>query len=254
MTIKPRHVLCVLGNWDDFSSVQSIVDKVSPEFALDLEYSQLEPDKRMKEAFKASLNRNNPTIGGEELRTIGSHSAVAYILSPAIKKTEAESISATALLLVAELLKAGGVAAKSESAGLAHGRDRWLELAKQYKKASKAGDAHTASATLYWAWVQRAIHDEDTATLYSVGMHLLGHRDVEVDDDLKVSDAVRWIDLMGLYLVADKPKRALRTGEGFRLGDQGPRRVIELDDCLRYAEDDFFFNPYGYVQLVDEDD
>jgi hypothetical protein len=56
---------------------------------------------------------------------------------------------------------------------------------------------------------------------------------------------------MGLYLVADKPKRALRAGEGFRLCDSGPRRIIELDNCLRYAEDDFFFNPYGYIRLFE---
>jgi len=183
-----------------------MIDSVSLEFTLDLDYSQLEPDTRMKAAFKASLDRNNPTIMGDEWRAIDSHSAVAYILSPPIKKAESESISAMALLLVAELLNSGGVAAKSESAGLAHGRERWLELALQYRKAIKDGDAHAASAALYRAWVQRAIHDEDTSSLYSVGMHLLGHRDVEVDDDLKVTDAVKWIDLMGLYLVADNER------------------------------------------------
>lgn len=251
MTIQPRHVICMLGLWDDFSSVQSIVDSVSPAFTLDLEYSQLEPDARMKDAFKASLDRNNPTIHGADWRKIDSHSAVAYILSPPIAKTKAESISAITLLLVAELLENGGVAAKSESAGLAHGRDRWLELANRYRKAIRDGDAHSASAALYWAWVQRAIHDEDTNSLYSVGLHLLGHPDVEVDDDLEVPDAVKWIDLMGLYLVADKPKRALREGEGFRMSDSGPRRTIERDDCHRYAEDDFFFNPYGYLRLLE---
>ncbi len=253
MSIQPRHVICLLGQWDDFSPVQSIVDSVSPGFALDLEYSQLEPDNRMKDAFEASLDHNNPTIHDAEWRAIDSHSAVAYILSPPIKKAESESISATALLLVAELLKAGGVAAKSESAGLAHGRERWLELASEYRHAIKDGDAHAASAALYRAWVQRAIHDEDTSSLYSVGMHLLGQRDVEVDDDLEVSDAVKWIDLMGLYLVADKPKRVMKNGEGFRLSDSGPRRIIELNDCHRYAEDDFFFNPFGYIRLVNDD-
>ncbi len=206
----------------------------------------------MKDAFKASLDLNNPTIHGSEWRTIDSHSAVAYVLSPPIREADSESISATALLLVAELLNKGGVAAKSESAGLAHGRDRWRELARQYHKAIQEGDEHSASTALYRAWVQRAILDEDTGSLYSVGMHLLGHRDVEIDDDLDVPDAVKWIDLMGLYLVADKPNRALRNGQGFRLSDNGPRRIIEMDDCQRYAEDDFFFNPYGYVRLVED--
>lgn len=251
MKVQPRHVVCVLGQWRDFASVHAIVEKVSPSFRLDLEYSQLQPDERMKDAFKASLDQNRPTILGDEWHAIGSHSAVVYVLSPPIKKAEAESISATALLLVAELLKAGGVAAKSESAGLAHGREHWLALARQYEKAIEEGDAFSASASLYGAWVQRAIHDADTNSLYSVGMHLLGHRDVELDDGLEVSAAVNWIDLMGLYMVADKPRRELRDGEGFRLSEQGPRRLIELNDCQRYAEDDFFFNPYGYIRLVE---
>jgi hypothetical protein len=111
---------------------------------------------------------------------------------------------------------------------------------------------HTASATLYWSWVQRAIHDKDSASLYSIGMHLLGHRDVELKDYIEVADAVRWIDLMGLYLVADRPKRTLRSGDGFRLRHEGPRRIIELGDCVRYAQDEFFFNPYGHFKLVDK--
>lgn len=251
MTIHPRHVLCVLGHWTDFSPVQSIVSSIDAGFTLDLEYSQLESDDRMEVAFKASLDRNHPTIRGQEWQEIKSHSAVAYILSPPIEKSEAESISATALLMVEALLKEGGVAAKSESAGLAHGRDHWLDLAKEYTKAIEVGDLHTASATLYSAWVQRAIHDEDSGAFYSVGMHLLGHRDVELDNDIDIDDAVDWIDLMGLYLVADKPKRELLDGEGFRLCHEGPRRIIELGDCMRYAEDDFFYNPYGYIRLID---
>lgn len=253
MSVQPRSVICVLGRWDSFAPVQSIVDNVSPGFTLDLDYSQLEPDERMKDAFKASLDRSHPTIYGGEWRTMDSHTSVAYVLSPPMKKSESESISATALLLIAELLKKGGVAAKSESAGLAHGRDHWLELARRYRKATKDGDAHAASATLYRAWVQRVVHDEDTNSFYSVGMHLLGHRDAEVDDDLEIPEAVKWIDLMGLYLVADKPKRALRNGEGFRFSPSEPRRIIELVDCNRYAEDDFFFNPYGYVRLIKDD-
>lgn len=253
MSIQPRSVVCVLGHWDSFDLVQSIIDSVSPGFELDLEYSQLEPDKRMKDAFKASLDGNHPTIHGAEWRMIDLHSSVAYILSPPIKKTKSESILAAALLLVAELLKSGGVAAKSESSGLAHGREYWLELARHYLNAMKKGDAHAASAALYRAWVQRVIHDEETKSFYSIGMHLLGHRDVEIDDDLDISDAVKWIDLMGLYLVVDKPKRSLRNGEGFRLSDCEPRRIMELHHCERYAEDDFFFNPYGYVRLVKDE-
>lgn len=251
MDVLPRHVLCVLGNWTSFATVESIIASVAPGFTLDIEYSQLEPDPRMRDAFKASLDVSHPTIQQSEWRSIDAHSAVAYVLSPSIQKEDAEAISAKALLLVAELLNNGGIAVKSESAGLAHGASRWLELASQYREAIRKGDFHTASAALYRAWVQRPIHDEDTNTLYSVGMQLLGLPDVEVDDGLSFSDAVRWIDLMGLYLVADKPSRSLRNGEGFRLSESGPRRIIAIEDCYRYAEDDFFFNPYGYLRLIE---
>jgi hypothetical protein len=57
------------------------------------------------------------------------------------------------------------------------------------------------------------------------------------------------MDLLGLYLVGDRPTRRLKDGEGFRLKDAGPRQVMRLVPCQRYEEDDFFFNPYGYIRL-----
>lgn len=250
MDILPRHVICILGSWRDFSDVQAAVSACGGDFTLDKEYSQLSPDDRMSTAFEASLDRFDPTITDEDWDNIRSHTAVAYILSPPMSQPAAESISARALLLTAMLLNQGGLAAKSESAGLAHGRQRWIELGRKYSAATDQDDAHTASAMLYWAWVQRAIHDTSTATLYSVGMHLLGQRDTEIDDSLDPSTALQWIDLMGLYLVSDKPDRPVLDGEGFRLRNEGPRRTIRHEPCERYEEDEFFFNPYGYNRLV----
>ena len=85
-------------------------------------------------------------------------------------------------------------------------------------------------------------------------MHLLGRRDTEIEDSLEPSDALEWIDLMGLYLVADKPNRPINDGEGFRLRDEGPRRIIRKIPCERYEEDEFFFNPHGYHKLVPDSD
>ncbi|QEF97194.1 hypothetical protein Mal15_12320 [Stieleria maiorica] len=250
MDVLPRHVICVLGRWRDFSVVQSAVATCGDDFTLDGEYSQLVPDERMVVAFEASMDRFDPTITAEDWDNIQTHTAVAYILSPPISKAAAESISARTLLLAVTLLNQGGLAVKSESAGLAHGRKRWIELGRKYSIATERNDAHSASATLYWAWVQRAIHDTSSATLYSIGMHLLGQRDTEIDDSLAFSTALQWIDLMGLYLVADKPDRPVLDGEGFRLRNEGPRRIIRRVPCDRYEQDDFFFNPYGYNRLV----
>lgn len=57
------------------------------------------------------------------------------------------------------------------------------------------------------------------------------------------------MDLLGLYLVSDSPKRPVNDGEGFRLKDEGPRRVIRFLPCEQIEEDDFMFNPYGYIRL-----
>lgn len=118
MEILPRHVICILGPWRDFSSVHAAVSACGDDFTLDEEYSQLSPDERMVTAFEASMDRFNPTITDEDWDGIRSHSAVAYILSPPIPQSAAESISARALLLTAMLLNQDGLAAKSESMGL----------------------------------------------------------------------------------------------------------------------------------------
>jgi hypothetical protein len=89
--------------------------------------------------------------------------------------------------------------------------------------------------------------DEVEGAYYTCGLHLLGKRDIETS--LELSDALEWMDLLGLYLVADRPARPLKEGEGFRLKDDGPRRVMRFQCCERYASDEFLFNPYGYIRL-----
>jgi hypothetical protein len=250
--VIPRHVLCVLGGWRDFDSVEAVVRRVAgADFMLDRRFSQLTPDGRMVSSFEASYDQVNPSMTAEDWQAVREHAAVAYVLSPPIRKGRAADISGPALSLVAALLRDGGVAAKGESAGIAHGRARWLELAAAHARATERSDAHAAGASLYWAWVRRPLVDEDEAVFYSCGMHLLGQPDAEIESSLDVGAAVEWIDLLGLYLVADRPARPIKQGEGFRLKDPGPRRVMRLTPCERYEEDSFMFNPYGYILLTD---
>jgi hypothetical protein len=218
-------------------------------FELDREFSQLSPDDRMMTSFDASYDRVSPSMSEDDWNAVRTHRAVAYVLSPPIRKAQAADVSGRALLLTAALLRGGGGAAKGESAGIAHGRKRWLELAEEYARSRKHGDTHTEGATLYWVWVRRPIIDDDEAVYYSCGMHLLGQRDVEIEAGLDLADALEWMDLLGLYLAADRPTRPLKDGEGFRLKDEGPRRVMRFRPCKRYEEDEFKFNPYGYIRL-----
>jgi hypothetical protein len=250
-TVRPRHVLCILGHWSNFEEVERVVRQF-PGFELDRDYSQLSPDARMTTAFEASYERVTPSMTSDDWQAVREHAAVAYVLSPPMEKAESQAISTQALLLTAELLNNGGLAAKGESAGVAHGRAAWLKLAAQCDQAARAGDQHALGSSLYFAWVRRPVLHESDGTFYSCGMHLLGERDLEIASHVDASEAVQWMDLLALYLVADGPQRPIHDGDGFRLTDDGPRRILRLGPCERYQDDEFFFNPYGYVRLESE--
>jgi len=246
MTVEPRHVVCVLGTWKKFDAVERVIAEIGGDgFRLDTEYSQLEPDERMSRAFDASADRVEPSITKADEAVIAKHHAVAYILSPPLPAATAVAASTRMLAIIDALLSAGALAVKSESAGVAHGAARWRELAKRGRKK----DLLERTNALRLAFVRRPIGDDD-GTLYSCGMHLLGERDIELDASDDVQADIGWIDLLAVYLLAEKPERGVKEGEGFRREDAGERRVLRALPCKRYESDDFFYNPYGYWRLV----
>lgn len=230
-SVKPRHVLCFLGPWKSLSVVEGAVGEFGQGFTVDRDYSAVESDPRMEKAFAASADRVNPTFTAEDRARVKRHAAVAYVLSPPIEKTRALSVSTAALSLVARLIaKAGATAVKSESAGIAHGLGHWQRLA----------EAHA----LRQAWVRRPIRDGDA--LYSCGMHLLGLPDIECAGGFGEMEAVRWIDAMADSAIGGAQAPAQR----FSVDGKAPARRVRPVSCERYAEDDFFFNPHGYLRVI----
>lgn len=231
----PRHILCVLGTWSKFDSVKEIVEKVGGGFELDIECSELEPDERMQMAFEACMDRVTPTMTDEDWTAIEEHSAVAYVLSPYMTADSAKMISGKLLMILSALLENGGVAAKSESAGIAHGLAKWRQLIAAYE-AEQAEEAK--SRILYEAWVRRPIKEGDL--LYSVGMHLLGKPDIQVNDCVELK-AVKLIDSIAL--------RILSSDRLSFYDDVGGECTVQLLPCERYTSEDPNHNPYGYVHL-----
>lgn len=246
--VRPRHVLCALGRWTSLSPVSRIVRSLGGDFELDEAHSKLAADPRMMGAFDASADRVKPSLRKEDREAILRHSAVVYVLSPPLGE-DSKEISARALALVLALLDGGATAIKNESAGIAHGAARWRSLATRCAaaKSRSTDDALERASSMYSAWVRRPIRDG--ALLYSCGMHLLGERDLELPATAQLSTDLDWMDLLGLYLLAETPGRGLFSGEGFRQRPDGERRILHLRSCLRYEQDDFAFNPYGYWQL-----
>jgi hypothetical protein len=246
--VHPRHVLCALGRWTNLTPVSRIIRSIGADFEMDVTYSQLKADPRMVGAFEASADRVKPSLRKEDREAIRNHTAVVYVLSSPLGE-DAQDVSVRALALVQALLDGGATAIKNDSAGIAHGVARWRSLAARAAAASarSANENLERASALYGAWVRRPIRDG--TLLYSCGMQLLGERDIEIPASPQLSTDLDWMDLLALYLLAEKPSRGLTSGEGFRQRPDGERRVLHLRSCERYQPDNFSYNPYGYWQL-----
>lgn len=143
--------------------------------------------------------------------------------------------SKEALSFVQNCFQIGARAVKCESSGLAHGKERWIELASEPDDPSQ-----------FWTWVRRPLCDE--GIIYSCGMHILGHPDIEVVGE-SISDSLELIDLFAMYIFVDRPGNRLKAGGVFSLSSESPRYRISKADCNRYDDDEFFYNPSGYWRL-----
>ena len=158
-------------------------------------------------------------------------------LGPPMTQETAVKVPATALRLVAQLIDAGAVAVKGESAGVAHGLSRWRQLDRKARSTDLFGDRLALSRTCRMAFTKRPLA---SAKYYeSVGFHLVGLPEVYVartDEDERV--AVAKMDA-----VADKLSQR-------KLGDVLRERGATISYESYYKSEDFKFNPYGIVYLT----
>jgi hypothetical protein len=240
-----QHVMCVVGADLDLDKVAEVVAEVGgPGFQLDTEFSQSEPDSRMSEAFEVSADLVVPSFTDEDRAAVEAHRSVAYVLGPPAAAYEGFAVTRRMLAVVAALLQDGGTAAKSESSGIAHGRERWLHLAAV---AAAATDRAGQAPPLYAAFVRRPL--SSGLVYYSCGLHLMGEADVEItaaDDDR----GLEWMDGLARYLLIDRGSARIRDGDTFGLQADSPRRVLRHRACTRYRDDDLFYNPWGYWRLA----
>ena len=248
--VFPRHVLCVLGSGMGLAEIESVAGGFGG-FVLDEEYSEAEPDPRMRGAFEASNAK--VSFDEDDWAAVEAHDTVGYLLSMPMMRELAADTSRRLLAATAALLRSGAGAVKNESSGITHGRETWLALAD---RAADAKDEDLADA-LITAWVKRPIHDGEV--LYSCGMHLLGAPEVEIEVDEGqltrdgLPDLVTHLDALAIYLLTDPRAMEIEDGAGFRLAEDAPRWLLRTGACDRYDEDDLFFNPYGYVRLTQPD-
>jgi hypothetical protein len=237
--VKPRHVLCLLGGQRPFSElcemIQSAIESFAPGFEIDDTFSEDAPDDRMPMSFEVYRDRvHKGAWTGADEEAVSDHRSVIYVLGPPMMADDAVKTSAMALQLVVHTLENGIVAAKGESAGVAHGVERWRELARDADGQTGAALARPCRLT----FGKRPIGTTDH--LYSIGFHLVGIPEVYApktlsDDELALSAL---IDTVADEVFSDGVEAVLK------------RRGAQLLPVDAYDEDDFKYNPFGAIHLA----
>ncbi|CAN7707176.1 hypothetical protein LJR066_005759 [Acidovorax sp. LjRoot66] len=241
-SVQPRHVLCFLGKSGHQTQLKEAVSRAVREFAtgfsVDEEYSIAEPDDRMPRSFTVNRDRvaSNAWTAADE-KAVASHQSVLYVLGPPMHRQDTVKVSMAALQLVGRLIDAGAVAVKGESAGVAHGIDRWRALVRQGAQALQSGDLLAQQRIGRLAFARRPLSDQ--GYLESVGFHLVGLPEVYAPQSL--GSELQVVALMDA--VADE------------MAQHGVAQVLKQRRAAHslastYEEDDFKFNPYGIVRLA----
>jgi hypothetical protein len=241
-SVAPRHVLCFLGKDRDLGRLSEAAAQAIRDFAdgfsADEEYSQAEPDDRMSRSFDVCWDRVEADAWNEaDEKAVADHQSVLYVLGPSMAQAETVKVSMTALRLVERLIAAGAVAVKGESAGIAHGLDRWRALIGQGAEAVKAADPLAQQRIGRLAFAKRPLSAR--GYLESVGFHLVGLPEVYVPETAGSERKVVAI----MDAVADE---IAEQGLDPTLKARGAR--LSFDST--YEVDEFKFNPYGIVKLA----
>ncbi|ACM30168.1 hypothetical protein [Rhizobium rhizogenes] len=250
----PRHVLCFLGKENGLAALQqsarAAIDLFADDFTVDKEFSQDEPDDRMERSFNVCWDRVDPNAYQEmDEDAVAGHGSVLYVLGPSMTADIAVTTSAKALMFVQYMLDHGAIAAKGESAGVAHGVRRWKELFEQARDAAASHDLLILARTCRLAFARRPIGD-DAEGMASVGFHLVGLPDVLVTfarkDNHQPSTNAEQLKIAAL--IDDIADEMTREGVETALAD----RKATLADDTRYEEDGYKFNPFGVTSIQEK--
>ena len=236
----PKIILCVPGLWPTRSDVVTTIAGHSDGWLFlgmllmetatkrTCELEVCGPDERLVGAFTAAGFGGR--VDEKILPRIGQHRHVLYAVC------DAGSLDAAryAVRAGAALLRAGGLAVKVESAGVAHGPERWGRLA--------ADDA--TPFDLYAALVTLV---RGEAEFYSCGMHAFGLPEASGPRGLGVDDAAALLNQFNLFQIIDSPR--LNDGETFSVDADAPRYRLRRRPCTTYPPDDPFHNPAGVWHL-----
>jgi hypothetical protein len=242
-SVKPRHVLCFLGKDEKLLHPPKAMAKTIADFGFEIDrlYSQARPDPNMERSFGICWDRVFPLAWSDaDEAAVAKHKSVLYVLGPPLEQPKAVAYSAAALQIVDEMIDAGAIAVKGESAGVAHGLERWRSLADQARKGATTSQGLAVTSAVAkacrLAFAKRPLGGD--RYFETVGYHLVGLPEIYVAKS-------RGNDWSAVMLMEEIANAMAEHGIEATLRD----RKLELSREQDYAEDDFKFNPYGIVRV-----
>jgi hypothetical protein len=184
-------------------------------------------DDDLKQAF---YNAGNYRLEPALLDEIDEHTATLYIIA----RTTGVEVAKELIEVVSDVLKAGGLAVKIETTGIAHSKESWLEL---QGKIDDLAQVHYHFLTL-----------TDYNEFYSsFGMKTFGYPDVIVPITLSQEDALALMQSFTFYTVTNQP--VLISGETYSMGIDATFYKMTIREDDRYEDGDNYNNPFGVVVL-----
>ena len=163
------------------------------------------------------------------LDEIDQHTYTVYIIADAESVEDVKEVVDVGV----GLLKAGGLAVKIESSGVAYTKEDWNEL-----------HSNKEIFPLYSHFVTLIGEEE---CYFSCGMKAFGLPDVVTPSTIDPVEAADILNNFNLYNIIENP--IFNNGETFSVGEDTPVLKITAINDYRYDQEDLFFNPFGLLEL-----
>ncbi len=190
-----------------------------------VELGALEADDQFAQIFRTSCRR---PASEDELATVDGYTVNVVLSGPGGSLPAARAL----LQAGAALVRAGGAGVFIDNCGLAHGGQDWVEMAED--------GSPDALSFAYVAIVQ------GQAEVYTIGMHVLGLRDIVMKRADAEQDGFDLIEVIRYLCQGDKP-----VDDGHVLADlNGPRFQAVAQPGSEQLAGSPMHNPYGRLRLV----
>lgn len=185
-----------------------------------------EPDPGLENAFEIA---GQGSIAQSDLELISQHTFTLYVT-----KDDPSLEAAKGMLRAGRaLLKAGGIAVKVESAGIAHSAQQWLQISDS----TDPFDFYRAYVTLV----------RGETTYYSCGMQNFGLADSSIPIRIDSATAATLLNQFNIYQLAEQP--SLGNGHTFSVSATSPRFRLKKEKCRWYEVDNPLHNSFGCWHL-----